>query len=277
MPVVRVEGICLPTIFETNRPLPEHIECLKALDMREDDIVLMAYTKAGTHWLWEITTMLMSGKPEYDKRAKENAMMEARSIESMQAEASPRILNTHLPFKLLPRQILEKKVKVLHVHRNIKDVFVSMFFHFKQLPGSEGLNWEKFEKLFMSEDVPTGNYFGYLQDFEAHMKKNPDLPVFCTSFEDLKEDPEKVVESLAQFLKVKASPQLVKDIAEATGFLKLKEADKQKVQSQLPPTQYYRKGQVGDWKNYMTVAQSERFDAAMTQMASSRFRFRYTL
>ncbi|KAL8610875.1 hypothetical protein ACOMHN_056730 [Nucella lapillus] len=279
-PVVNVDGVPIPKLFETNRPIPEHIERLRSLEMRDDDILIMAYAKTGTHWLWEITTMLIKGKAQYDKRAKENFMMEARTIESIQAEESPRILNSHLLFRFLPRQIVqENKVKVVHVHRNVKDVFVSMFYHCQQIPGCQDLTWDRFEKVFLSEKIPTGNYFNYLREFQDQMNKTPDMPVFLTSYEDLMEDPEKVIESLAQFLKVEASPELIKEIATATAFTNLKEADKSKIHSQLPPANYYRKGQVGDWKNHMTMAQSERFDAAIEQQTSRnfRFRFRYTL
>ena len=49
--MVVVEGVDIPRMFEmeTKRPLPEHVQRLRAMEMRHDDIVLLAYPKSGTN------------------------------------------------------------------------------------------------------------------------------------------------------------------------------------------------------------------------------------
>ena len=86
--------------------------------------------------------MLVSGKAKYDERAKEFAMMEATEIEKIQSSPSPRVLNTHVPVHMLPAQVKDKKVKVIHVYRNIKDVLVSLYFHVRQSPGMKDIPME---------------------------------------------------------------------------------------------------------------------------------------
>nr|KAG5690249.1 hypothetical protein BaRGS_026701 [Batillaria attramentaria] len=252
--LVVVDGVFFPKFFETNRPMKEQIECIKALEMRDDDVILCAFPKCGTHWLWEVGSMLLSGKAEHDKRAKEFAMMEATEIEKTRALPSPRLLNTHVPVSMLPRQVKDKKVKVIHVYRNVKDVTVSLFFHAKQNPGMENFTIDLLMNTFFSDKGRKGNYFAYLKGMDEFIKSNPDIPVFNVSYEDTKE------------------------VADACSFQKMKEVDSSKdTLDHLPRVQMYRKGEVGDWKNHLTVAQSERLDAAMKELEGCDFRFRYTL
>ena len=44
---------------------------------------------------------------------------------------SPRLLNSHLVTSCLPKQIVSKKIKIIHVLRNPKDVAVSAYHHLK--------------------------------------------------------------------------------------------------------------------------------------------------
>ena len=94
--------------------------------------------------------MLLAGKAEYENRTKEFNMMEAIDVEVMQKEPSPRILNTHLPIRMLPNQVKDgKKVKVIHVYRNPKDVMVSFYFHMVQ--SIKSLTMREMAEMFLSE------------------------------------------------------------------------------------------------------------------------------
>ncbi|KAL8566424.1 hypothetical protein ACOMHN_012002 [Nucella lapillus] len=275
--LTKVEGVWLPKRFQTNRPLQEHVRALGGLEMREDDIILLAYPKSGTHWLWEVMSMLTAGRAQHEGRSKELAMLEATEVERIQSQPSPRVLNSHLPFRLLPRGLLEEKVKVVQMYRNVKDVLVSLYFHLKQR-GGEALTLESFERLFFADEAPFGSYMTYMKDMYEYRKSHPDLSVLLLSFEDTKEDPERVIQQLAGFLGVEASVQLCGDIAQATVFSKMKDSNAKKQHpNNLPTINYYRKGEVGDWKNYLTVAQSERLDAAMMELQSCDYHFRYEL
>ena len=85
----------------------------------------------GTHWGYEILSMLLKGKAEREQSQKIMLMMEAVSLSDMEAMPSPRILNTHLPLQFLPQQMKEKKNKMLVIMRNPKDVLVSGYYHAK--------------------------------------------------------------------------------------------------------------------------------------------------
>jgi len=83
----------------------------------------------GTHWTWEILNVLLTGK--MNKKPKEAAMLDFISSESIDALESPRILNTHHPPHLLPKDIKEKKkAKIVYIYRNPKDVAISAYHHF---------------------------------------------------------------------------------------------------------------------------------------------------
>ncbi|GFO34071.1 sulfotransferase 1c4 [Plakobranchus ocellatus] len=90
-----------------------HIQNIRALSLREDDVIITAYPKCGTHWVAEILHMLTSGSTSYCSRTKEFTMLEfLNDLPSLEAFESPRLLNSHLYMAHLPEQILGKKVKV---------------------------------------------------------------------------------------------------------------------------------------------------------------------
>jgi hypothetical protein len=104
---------------------------------------------SGAHWVNEIITMIVQGKADYTSECKEAAMLEfvrAESLEAMSSE-TPRVLNTHLYFRHLPRDLFEKGGKVVYMLRNPKDVTVSFYCHRKTAHKSkdgEGVTWADF-------------------------------------------------------------------------------------------------------------------------------------
>ncbi|PVD32860.1 hypothetical protein C0Q70_08307 [Pomacea canaliculata] len=266
-----VEGIPLPSFRFNKEEWEKHIDDLRNMELRHDDILLCTYPKTGTHWLWEVTSMLLQGKAEYETRRKEQLMVDFVDVDMVAAMASPRILNTHLPFSMLPwQQIRDKRVKVLHVYRNPKDTVVSFYFMQKNLFNTF-VEFSEFFQRFLDGKVNYGAYFSYLRQFHDFTQENPNIPILSISFEDMKRSPSDKVKQIAEFLEVPASQQLCEEIAEACSFQNMKKQDEKKAIPEFTKSKniphrkmnMYRKGEVGDWKNYLTVAMSEQMDAVV--------------
>ncbi|XP_071092913.1 sulfotransferase 1B1-like [Haliotis cracherodii] len=248
----------------------EMIRNVQKLELRDDDVMIAAYPKCGTHWLWEIVNMLRAGNSEYNKKMKEIAMLEMPKFERIDELPSPRVLNSHLYFRHLPEKLVEKRIKTIFIVRNPKDVSVSYFNHAngsKKLFRFDG-RYSEFLDLFLEGKVPGGSYADYLKDWWQVKQDNPDLPILTMFYENMKEDPVKHIKSVADFIGESVTDELCQEIAEACTFKKLRAADAEVKEDFADPFEIwkeshkgvYRKGEVGDWRNWITVAQNKRFD-----------------
>ncbi|KAK7088603.1 sulfotransferase 1E1-like isoform X2 [Littorina saxatilis] len=270
--VVTVNG---DTFFEFRVSVSseEHLHNLRHMAMRHDDVIIAAYPKSGTHWLCEVVHMLTSGKTEYETRSKEHFMLEFTDVERFETMPSPRLINSHMHLRHLSKEIETKGVRVLHVLRNPKDIAVSYYHHATQRKAYQDQGFLHFAETFLAGgDLPGSfeDYFAYLPEMEKWQKEHPQVPVMNLYFEDMKRNPGDTVIQLATFLSLEVSQSLCADIAEACSFSKLKKADENKDHPLKnvfigDAPKFYRRGEVGDWRNHFTVALSERFDAVMTE------------
>ncbi|XP_055997942.1 uncharacterized protein LOC125647317 [Ostrea edulis] len=236
---------------------------LKAMNVRSDDIFLCAYPKAGTHWTWEIISMILQQKAEYHPKAKETHMLEFHTPEVLEPLTSPRVFNSHLLPNNVPEQFSQKLCKLVFVQRNPKDMAVSFYHHCSNIaikfPGS----FVQFMDFFMGKHGPMYQcaWPFYVSAWENYIKEHPDHPVHCIMYEDLHEDAIGEIQRLAAFLDKPCDDELAKQIAEKCSFQNLKNAASNiKEEGMKRSSNLYRKGKVGDWKNHFTVALNEEFD-----------------
>ena len=72
--------------------------------------------------------------------------------EILAAQTSKRFIKTHLPMKLMPKNIKEVGAKVVYVARNPKDVVVSYYHFSKTFPGFKFTgDFETFLNYFMND------------------------------------------------------------------------------------------------------------------------------
>lgn len=94
--------------------------------------------------------MLTHRKAEYNKSTKTISMLEYNDPRDFDKHPSPRIMNTHLPFHHLPDDVRDKRLKVVFVQRNPKDVLVSHYHHAKRNPQPYPGNFNEFFLDFFS-------------------------------------------------------------------------------------------------------------------------------
>ena len=103
--------------------------------------------------------MLLKGKAEYFSKAKEYCMLEFHLPEEFKGLSRPRLFNTHLTPKCLPKQVFEKRCKLIIVERNPKDVLTSRYHHMKNAAISKGeasVEWPDFLKFALENGKKNG-------------------------------------------------------------------------------------------------------------------------
>ncbi|XP_046542811.1 sulfotransferase 1A1-like isoform X2 [Haliotis rubra] len=265
-----------------------HVDKLRSIseaELKDDDIMICAYPKCGTHWLWEVTKMLISGTIKYEKGVKESRMLEWTFKDGIEAVPPPRVFNTHLPLRMLPKQVVEKKIKCIQIMRNPKDVCVSYFNHLRDRAKPWGYDgdFSEFTETFLAGKLPDGSYPNYLRAWKVELAAAPDLPVLHLFYEEMLLNPLRTVKDIARFLGLSSTDQFCEDVADACSFKKMKKVDQEmktkldmKIWADGSEGTFYRKGEIGDWKNWFTVAENERFDQIWNaKMKDSGFEFTY--
>jgi len=258
----------------------DQLEDVHKIEMRDDDVILCSHPKSGCHWLWEMTRMLRAGTTNVELVEKEKYMMEYTPRSELDKLPSPRTFNTHFRFDQLPEGVREGKVKLLFVYRNPKDTAVSFYHHHCKFPEYEyqGKFSDYLSGLFLTGNVDFGNVFAYLKDWESVLDARSDLQVFIVSYEQMHADTFGRAKELAQFLGSTADDDTIRDVVAKCSFSSMQERKGKEWAEAYGEPVMYRKGKVGDWKTWFTVAESEMVDAiCQKEMKGSRFEFQYTL
>ncbi|XP_071094436.1 sulfotransferase 1A3-like [Haliotis cracherodii] len=250
------------------------LETLSSAEIRSDDILVCTFPKSGTHWVYEMVRLLSAGQLEHDEVAKGFNLMENCNVDDYYKDVpSPRILNTHVSFNELPEQVKVKKPRILYVTRNPKDVTVSYYNHAKKLSKAYKYTgeWKNFVRPSLEGKFDYGSWFDYVKDWEE-VKKTTDVPILTINYEDMQENVFREMKKVAAFLGIKRRDEFVKEVCDQCSF-----ASMQKSKSPMSKVMY-RKGEVGDWKNWFTVAQNEWCDHLFKEkMKDCPLEFRYSL
>ena len=255
-------------------------------NLRQDDIYILSFPKNGTTWTQELVWCVNSNA---DMQTAKAVTMSERvpflelpmvfnvlkdqlpslkndRLEFMECMPSPRILETHLSLELLPHNLLDT-CKVVSCLRNPKDTVVS-FYHHEKLLNVHGYtgNFPSYFDLFMDNLVMFSPYFQYTSELWK-LRNHPNMCLLF--FEDMKKDLKASINKVAMFLGKELSEEQVEKLEIHLSFRKMKENPSvnkdglKDMQLMDPSGSFFRKGEVGDWKNYFTADMSKRMDAAI--------------
>ena len=281
IPEVRIGDVKVPPIVQT-----EWVEKMKDLELRSDDIWIVAYPKCGTTWTQQIVRLILNrGKEdgltiEYAVPWVE-ALGEIPGIFKYQVDVdkmtSPRAFKSHFSYEMMPCGLPnDTPGKYIYVIRNPRDVAVSFFHHDRANPFYPNYEWDEYFDKFMKGDVDFGNYFDHVLSWWAH---KDDDNVLILTYEDMKKDLTSAVTKIAKFISQDISQDLVDEIAHRTTFAKMKSdssANYEWMKRKPTATEFMRKGVVGDWKNYFSPEQIARLDAECEErMKGTGLNFEY--
>lgn len=237
-----IDGYTLYPIWRTLK------EKIANMEIRNDDVFVLAYPKSGSTWSQEIV-WLLANDLNFDEcngdnlpirtQFLENNMIVGRDdvaqhvldyynkiydgkdvIDYLAKKPSPRIIKTHLGWELFPKQILsgEKKPKIVFITRNIKDVMVSSYHHFSKIKCCNP-DFNQHVKDVMNDHMCYGPFFKFLS---GHLKHHEFSGSLILRYEDLVENFSTEVKRLANYLGKTITDEEVKALKEFVSIQKMK-------------------------------------------------------
>ncbi|GMH99150.1 hypothetical protein TrLO_g6894 [Triparma laevis f. longispina] len=206
------------------------------------------------------------------------------SINAMPSD-KPRLFKSHAPLEFIKLWTTSKS-KVVYLARNPKDVCVSMWHHSrsKKTFNYEGPFNHFLNQIFLPGRAESGSWWSHVgtyfatENWQAVVENDDDddpAPrLFCLWYEQMLRAPAEGVQGIAEFVGKSVSMVKAEEIVQACSFSSMKKSEiSMGVQgcsiqqdgggegdvNNFASSQI-RKGGAGNWKDYFTVRQNERFD-----------------
>ncbi|KAL8054209.1 hypothetical protein ABFX02_05G123900 [Erythranthe guttata] len=281
--LVNYEGFWFPEMF-----LPSIRSSRNNFIAKNTDIILATVPKSGTTWLKALTfsvanrgiytvdqsPLLKSNPHKLVPFIEEYIGDEYDKLLMMENVSDRRILSSHVPFGMLPCSVAKSECKIIYLCRNPLDQFISLHHFFannKIEKEAVPLGFEESFDMFCQGIIGFGPFWEHMIGYwNAHLE-NPKKVLFL-KYEDLKEDIVLNVKKIAEFVGCPFSEEevgkgVVEEISKLCSFGNLKNLEVNKngyvMDGVLKNSTFFRKGEVGDWTNYLSCEMAERMKKLM--------------
>ncbi|KAG8434040.1 hypothetical protein GDO86_012415 [Hymenochirus boettgeri] len=236
---------------------------------RDDDVFNVTFPKSGTTWLQEILTLIYSnGDPTPTKTMyswdRVPWIEQYTGKSKLENRPSPRLISTHLPFRLFPKSFFKTNAKIIYTLRNPKDVCVSLYFFSLIAQFMEHReDFGEFVSLFLSKQMLFDGWFDHVKGW-MELKDSPNF--LLLQYEDMIKDPKGNVIKICKFLGKDLDDAAIDSVVEHSSFKAMKENEKSNYTAvpdyifSKEKGSFHRKGVTGDWKNYFTPEKEAEFE-----------------
>ncbi|KAI3518032.1 hypothetical protein L1887_06378 [Cichorium endivia] len=246
------------------------------------DIFLASFMKSGTTWLKALMISTINRHrynfsdhhlhhhgPQTTFPFLEGELLSYPNTDFTNMSA-PRLFSTHFPRTLLPSSVTS--CKFIYICRDPKDVLISKWFFMNKIRDKDllPLSFDEAFELFCQGISDSGPFWEHVLSYWRASMDAPDKILFL-KYEEVKEQPEVVVRKLAAFMgepftMEEDEDRVAENIVNLCNFENLSnlEVNKKGVTKLgklvVENHEFFRKGQIGDWKNYLTEEMKERID-----------------
>lgn len=234
----QIDGYKFPINVNKNNLL----EIKKNFVTDKDDIIICSNYRSGSTLLQFIINILVN-----------NTRITDINLEwlEMTGKKNNRVYKTHCSYTNLPIKELNSDTKIIYIQRDVKDVFVSMYEYYKS---STNINYEgdlnTFFNLFMKGDLLYDRWDTHIKSYKNSEHNN----ILFIKYEDLINNKRETILEIIKFLELTVNNKKIKNIIDVTKFDYMKnkiiKTNYWKTLINANHPQFFRKGIVGDNKNY---------------------------
>jgi len=284
-PPHKFEGINYHGIFAPNKFTSKSMNAIRSGFITDPlDVFIVTYPKCGTTWVSAICHSLGLGKiskidgqvgvPWIDMEITGGWI----TVDQLnKPRTGLQFWKTHMPVGCFPAKEIHPSTRIIYVTRNLKDSTVSNFYQ-RVKRGYTG-TFEQFFDAVCEGRTRFGTYIeNHLGWWDAYREKRHNI--LWISYEDLKLNTKNEIRKIATFLNLERSDSFIDQLVKATSFeqQRANAIVREREQTGVTKTWFYRKGKIGDWRTHFTKEMSSRMDKIINvRLESSGLRHIYDM